>query len=249
MRVQCLFPLRIPLQFNYINFFNTRDMKNSMNLKAILLLIVMFCPVLLMAQNKDSLSTSAKIDSIYNMQKKMYSESKNEPLSNKKYGVEINLFRLLSLGKATTFSGSFSLFDVNRKSEISFPVYYQNPQSSDDLTEFTLDCHYRYFLGNTQNGFYLSGFARYAFLHGTLGDDYMFSPETPGIKGSESKLGIGFGLGYRIFSYKGLYWGVSASFGRYIIGKSNRFSGSFLSVDDDSEFIFDVELLKFGWAF
>jgi hypothetical protein len=224
-------------------------MRKELKFKTLLLAVAILLPIILAAQVKDTISTSAKIDSIYNLQKKMYSESKNTPLSNKNYGVEINLFRLLLLDEASTFSGSYSLFNVNRNAEISFPFYFQNPKKSVDLTEFTLDCHFRYFLGNTQNGFYLSGFVRYAFLQGTLGDNGLFNNSSSGIKDNEHKLGIGFGIGYRKFSYKGLYWGTSLSFGRYIIGENNIFYGSFLTIDDDSKYIFDFELLKFGWAF
>jgi len=68
-------------------------------------------------------------------------------------------------------------------------------------------------------------------------------------KGVANKLGIGFGMGYRIFSYKGLYWGVSASLGRYFIGENDMFQSSSYFADDDSEMIFDFEFLKFGWTF
>jgi hypothetical protein len=224
-------------------------MKTKLNINSILLLIILGNPMLLMAQSKDTLSMSSKIDSIYSMQKKMYIESKNEPLGNRKYGVEINVFRILAIDKATTFSGSFSLFNVSQKSEISFPFYFQDPGEKNDLTEFTLDCHYRYFLGNTLNGFYLSGFSRLAYLHGTLGNNYFYGNTMNYPTGNEGKFGLGIGLGYRKFSYKGLYWGASLSFGRYIVGKSNRFQGGFLAADDDNDFIIDAELLKFGWAF
>lgn len=208
-----------------------------------------FLPVLLNAQVKDTISTSAKIDSIYTFQKKMYSESKNSPLADKKVGVELNLFRVLMVNDMPTASGSVSLFNVDRHAEISFPFYFQGQKKSTDLIEFTLDCHYRYFLGNTQNGFYLSGFARYAYLKGPLGEDYLFGAPAGSIKSDESKFGVGVGIGYRIFSYRGLYWGTSLSFGRYVVGKNNKFASSFLSLDDDNEYILDFELLKFGWAF
>jgi hypothetical protein len=224
-------------------------MRKEIKIKTLLLAVAAFLPLLLTAQVKDTLSTAAKIDSIYYLQKKMYSESKNTPLMNKKYGVELNLIRLLLTEDATTLSGSFSLFNVNRNAEISFPFYYQNPKKSIDLTEFTLDCHFRYFLGNTQNGFYLSAFTRYAILHGTLGEDYIINTQSGDKKDTEHKLGIGFGIGYRIFSYSGLYWGTSLSIGRYFVGKNNKFSGSIFTFEDDDEYIFDMELLKFGWAF
>jgi hypothetical protein len=184
------------------------------------------------------------------LQKKIYIESKNAPLTNKNYGIEFNLFRLLLIDKSSTLSGSFSLFNVNRNAEISFPFYYQDGKNS-DVSEFSLDCHYRYFLGNTQNGFYLSGFARYAFLNGPLKNDYTLYYQSNNKNGSVNKLGIGVGLGYRIFSYKGLYWGASVSFGRFLTDNNNKFSGSssILSIGDDTEYIFDIEFLKFGWAF
>jgi hypothetical protein len=220
------------------------------------MLTIMLSPFLLTAQNIDTLSTSAKIDSIYNklnsmqnMQKQMYTETRNAPLANKKYGIECNLFRLIALDEIVSFSGTFSLFDINRNAEIAFPIFYLNPKESEALTEFTLDCHYRYFLGNTQNGFYISGFSRYAYLRGTIGLNKMyFWDSTPpnNETGSENKFGIGFGIGYRIFSYKGFYWGTSVSIGRYIIGKSDKFMGY---LDNDNSYIIDFELLKFGWAF
>lgn len=224
-------------------------MRPIIRIKTLLLAVTISLPIIVSAQVKDTLSTSAKIDSIYSLEKKIYREVKNEPLADKKFGVEFNFVRLLLMNEAFSLSGSFSVFNVNRHAELAFPVYYQHPKNSADLTEFTLDCHYRYFLGRYQNGFYLSAFTRYAYLNGTLGDNELFESPSPGIKDTEHKLGIGVGLGYRIFSYKGLYWGTSLSFGRYIIGQSKKFAGDFLSLDDDEEYILDVELLKFGFAF
>ena len=116
----------------------------------------------------------------------------------------------------------------------------------------TIDFHYRCFLGNTQNGFYLSGFLRYASLERYLGNNNLFyfgEEEEFNTKETEHKIGIGVGIGYRIFSYKGFYWGTSISFGRYIIGDSDNFYGNFLSWEEDLKQISDVELLKFGYAF
>jgi hypothetical protein len=202
-------------------------------------------------KTKDSLSVSSKIDSIYLLQKKMYNETKNTPLSKKKYGVEFNIARLLLIEKAVSLSGGFSLFGVNRHAEIAFPMYYSSPEDPKDLKEWTIDCHYRYFLGNTQHGFYLSGFVRYAHLNGYLGDNdlQLFDDGTAEVKSRENKVGIGVGLGFRKVSYKGLYWGASLSFGRYITGENDKFYGNFLSYDDDKKIIIDIEFLKFGWAF
>ncbi len=214
-----------------------------------LVVIVACVPLLLNAQVKDTISTSAKIDSIYNFQKKMYAESKNSPLAEKKVGLEFNFFRLLMIDSYPTVSGGVSLFNINRQAEVSIPFYIQGQKESGDLIDITVDCHFRYFLGNTQNGFYLSAFARYAYLKGTLGEDYLFGSSVTNTKSDESKLGVGVGIGCRIFSYRGLYWGTSISFGRYIVGESNKFASGILSMDDDNEYILDFELLKFGWAF
>lgn len=221
-----------------------------------LILLIMLNSIILNAQSRDSLTSSAKLDSIYkilnsmqSLQKNMYSETKNTPLANKKYGIECNLFRIITLDEMVSFSGTFSLFDINRHAEIAFPVFYKNPKETDGLTEFTIDCHYRYFLGNTQNGFYISGFSRYAYLKGTIGLNNLYfwnSAPRNTETGSGSKFGLGFGIGYRKFSYKGFYWGSSLSIGRYILGKNDTFIGYF---DNDDSYIIDFELLKFGWAF
>lgn len=216
---------------------------------SVFIFLFLFSPLVVNAQ-KDTISTSAKIDSIYTLQKKMYAEKKNTPLFNKTFGFEINPFRVLLIDKQATFSGTFSFFAVDRHAELAFPYYLQFPQTSTDLQEYTLDCHYRYFLGNTQNGFYLSAFARYAYLKGELGDNYIFFDDAPGSGiGHENKLGFGFGIGVRVFSYHRLYWGASFSFGRYLMGENNKFKSNFLAFDDDNEYILDFEFLKFGLSF
>lgn len=218
-------------------------------LKTLFLLLFVSLSFSAFAQEKEE-STSEKVDSIYTLQQKMYDENKNNPLHDKNYGVELNLIRLLFITDTFTLSGGFSLFDVDRGAEIVFPFFIQVPDDSDYLSEFTLDAHYRYFMGNTQNGFYLSAFTRYAYLEGVLGDTFLFDDEfTGGERDSEHKLGIGFGLGWRKFSYRGLYWGASFSVGRYLIGENDKFSSNLLDIDNDSEVIVNFELLKFGWAF
>ncbi len=235
--------------------------KNIIILAALALIPLL--PAAVKAEDAPKVSDSEKIDSILVMQKQVVRTIRNDPLTGKTFGVEANIARLLLAKDIISFSGGFSLFNVDRDAEIAFPFYYGKSEIDDfgdeallsdiDFTEFTQDVHYRYFLGNTQNGFYLSGFARGAYLEGVLGD-YAWDniEDTNTVKDSrdsEFKLGLGVGLGYRYFSYKGLYWGVGVSLGRYLLGESDRFRGAFFSLDSDSEFIIDVELLKFGWAF
>lgn len=189
-----------------------------------------------------------------------------QPLGDRRYGVEFNFFRLLTLGQSQeSLSGTFSLFNTDNNTEIAFPFmysrgehdeiyhYYSSPygyisgydKPNKDLTSFTVDAHYRKYLGHRLDGFYISGFGRMAHLNGLKDEDSQFS------EGSETKFGVGVGIGYRIISDDGFYWGASLSMGRYLVGDSEVFHDSEnLSADiDDSEIIFDVELLKFGYAF
>lgn len=207
---------------------------------------------------------SEKLDSLMDMSKQLVRTVKNDPLEGKNFGVEFNFLRALMLTEQTSISGGVSLFNVSRNAEISLPFFFSKSETNIegwpdslpqvDFMEFTQDVHYRYFLGNTQNGFYLGGFARGAYLSGIEGK-YVFDGMWDSTKvdnssrRSEGKLGVGVGLGYRKFSYKGLYWGASLNLGRYVIGENDKFRGGFLEWDNDAEMIFDVELFKFGWAF
>jgi hypothetical protein len=231
-------------------------------MKRIILIAIfsIFFSISLIAE--DIITEEGKVDSIYKTQKEMqkqqnliYETLKNNPLQNKKYGIEINLFRLLMWDADMwninhTFSSTFSLFSYKRDVEIAFPFFYNNSDNS-PIRQITLDCQYRKFLGNTQTGFFITGFIRYANLHGEYGDWWDiqgWNDEDNGI-GTENKVGIGFGFGYRKFSYKGFYWGTSLNLGRYLIGESDLFKSSPLWYDNDSEFIFNFEFFKFGYAF
>ena len=193
-----------------------------------------------------------KLDKVIGNQDKIYERVANEPLKGKHYGVELNIFRIIALQKDwLTFSGGFSLFDTNNKTEIAFPVFVSSTIPYDDFrfSYASIDVHYRQFLGGTLNGFYISGFSRGTYLKGRLGSEWeWFSDEkTENEYGSEMKIGVGVGIGYRVFSKTGYYWGVGLIVGRYLVGENDKFTGDIL--DEDSEFILDMELLKFGYAF
>ena len=199
-------------------------------------------------------STDNKLDTILQYQKTMYKEQKNSPLENKSYGVEINPFRLLLMSKGFSLSGGFALFNVTRVAEINFPLLYSKPEDDKSYREFDAACHFRYFLGNTQNGFYLSAFTQYTLLTGYDRKDWittLFDTTTNlGPRNTSNRWGLGFGLGFRKFSYKGLYWGSSLNFGRYLLKDNKRFYGEFLDlISNDVDYIIDFEFLKFGWAF
>ena len=246
-------------------------------MKKILLLIsliaLMTLPSFAETTNRNNeninLYTNSNITSINITQKgnskelsRNYETVKDNPLADKKWGIEINLIRLLfiHIGQDEfnyTFSGGVSLFNINRHVELAFPIFYYHIKNEVDneyeesLRQFTLDCHYRRFLGKTQKGFYISGFIRYANIRGTKENGWYNGYEELNLS-TENKIGIGFGFGYRIFSEMGLYWGVSLNIGIYLIGENYIFDEDplpFVYPFDDSIIIFNCELLKFGWAF
>jgi len=215
----------------------------------------------LYAEKATNISSDEKIDSIYVLQKKMYKDVKDQPLENKKYGVEFNFLRLLFFGSNIDYlnhslSGTFSLFFPKKKVEIAFPFFYSNPtvKWDDDyieessLRQITLDCHYRKFLGNSLNKFYIAGFIRYANLKGYEGEGWFDGKARDYKLSTENKIGIGISIGYRVFSYSGFYWGGSLNVGKYFIGKNNKFRDQTL-LDNDGEIIYNMEFFKFGYAF
>ena len=69
-------------------------MKKHTSTQIITLLVGLFISVSVFSQEKP-VSTNDKIDSIYYLQKQMYGEQKNNPLFDKKLGVEFNFIRLV----------------------------------------------------------------------------------------------------------------------------------------------------------
>jgi len=227
----------------------------------IVILVILFFSAL-HSEDDTNLKTEEKIDSIYVLQKKIYHTVKDQPLQDKKYGVEFNFLRLLFFGSDTDYlsrslSGTFSLFYPKKKVEIAFPFFYSNPKiewddyyygDNESVRQILIDCHYRKFLGNSLNKFYIAGFIRYANLNGYK-DSYYEDNDDELKKSTEHKIGLGISVGYRIFSYSGFYWGMSVNVGKYFIGENNIFRDQFLYSDNDSEVIFNIEFFKFGYAF
>lgn len=242
-----------------------------------LLLSLSLAPVVVAAQgaadpNRTPTETSSddtlqriegKLDRVLDASEEERTTFISEPLGGRTQGIEFNALRLLMWeGENKSLSGTYSRFYTEQNVEIALPfmysegeqdLYYSYPiesaplTHSSDLMSITLDAHYRKYLGHTLDGFYLSGFTRAAHLSGLRNG----TPSDGSRSGSETKLGLGVGVGYRIFSDSGLYWGMSLSVGRYLIGDSNVFVESeSVSADlDDEEVIFDVEFFKFGYAF
>ena len=213
-----------------------------------------------------ALADEAKIDSLLSITKDtgekvnlLYDQYKNDPLADKTWGVEFNFVRLLTIkDKTTTLSGGFSYFGKPGM-EIYIPWYYYRYNEEEDELEdlwyndfygkdkvFYTDARVRMFTGNTSNGFFMSALTRFAYLESS---DQNFLID------STFKWGVGVGIGWRSFSYRGFNWGFSLSAGRYFTGKENVLGKGVTSIlfleeaSNDTDIFFDIEILKFGFAF
>ncbi|MEN9307469.1 MAG: hypothetical protein RL173_1401 [Fibrobacterota bacterium] len=208
-----------------------------------------------------AMTDSQKLDSLMVGQQRIINSVADEPLAGKNFGIEISPLRLLTFGMDDGYSlaGTVSLFSVSRSAEIAIPLFYRHVTSKnevfyklkDDFTLVSADVQYRQFLGHTQNGFYLSAFGKLSNLDGYKSQTYteIYQDSIAPQKISRTKFGIGMGLGYRIFSHRGLYWGAGMTIGRFLSGKEDEFRSGDAIYNDDHQLILDVEFLKVGWAF
>jgi len=187
----------------------------------------------------DTLPEVSNIRTLNLWKQKLFEKYKSNPLAHRNYGIEINPLGLFD----NSFSSSFSFFNLNRDVEIIVPIHYSKPDDPNELTQFTLDCHYRQFLGNTQTGLYISLFVRYAYLQG-VPDKLWPILETE----YEHKFGIGIAIGYRAVFNNRLYWGINLGIGRFLIGRNNRFHSKYY-FNNDLKVIYDFQVLKIGYAF
>lgn len=217
------------------------------------ILVVLLFPIYSFSQD------NTKIDSIYQVVKKLYKEYKKDPLQGKKYGIDFNApYLLASLGDNILLSGGFSIFNAANKTELYFPIFYVNSNSNSQSGSAALlmDAHFRKYLGNTLHGFYIGGLFRVAFINETIStytpsyynNNYnYYSGSYSYSKNNQTKIGLGFEIGGRIISYSGWYWGWSLAFGKYF-GSNNGYRGDYILGAGDNILI-DMDLLKFGYAF
>lgn len=165
-------------------------------------------------------------------------------------GIELNPFRLLiSTDRWLSVSGTVAHFNNNNGVEIAIPFYYSNESAYDDYisdeTRFNLDIHYRKYLFDKEtDGLYLGAFGRYTYLDGQAQNSSRYV--------TINKFGLGIEMGFRLKSESlPLYWGASLSTGRYLGNSNNKLRRDVLfdAGFDDRAFIFDIELLKVGYAF
>ena len=177
-----------------------------------------------------------------------YLQAESLPLEGRKFGVEFNIPRLLTYSDSwKSASGTFSYFDHEERVEIALPWLISNQtesgyaENSRHFDAVNLDIHYRKFLGEKMDGFYLSGFGRLSHLNGLL--------ETKDKYEKSVKFGLGVGLGYRLFPTSGrYYWGIGLIVGRYVSGENEKYRSIDFALED-SPIIVDIEFLKFGYAF
>jgi hypothetical protein len=191
-----------------------------------------------------------KIDRIAGQVDELHEVVVRSPLEGKNWGVEINPIYLLFVDKGIGLTAGVSNFSWTRKAEIAFPIIYEKQDDLGGGSALTIDAHYRRFLSGRQRGFYISGFGRYQHANYRSISYCVIDGGCPEEEKTLDRGGVGFGIGYRIFSRMGLYWGTSLSLGRYIVGGK---------VEDNElpnvpslwfkDVIFDVELLKIGFAF
>ncbi len=162
-----------------------------------------------------------------------------DPLVGKIGGLEINpLYSMLySTGDRFCFSGTVSFFPKDQNVEIAFPFSKKTMtdnffQISDgEVTNLNIDAQYRYFLGEFRKGVYIMGGFRYS----------SHDEQDSVISHSYDRSGISFGVGYRIFGMKGLYWGCSIYVGKYYWGDVN--------LPGTGNGFMNLEFLKFGKTF
>lgn len=175
----------------------------------------------------------------------------NQATIKNNIGIEVNPLRLILANENWfTFSGTLSYFDNQNGAEIAFPIFYSSDKYWNEFenreTRLNLDIHYRKFLFTKEtNGLYIGGFGRYTYLDGEARDSSQYV--------TVNKFGLGIELGVRLKNTKtsSFYWGSSIAVGRYLGNSNEKLSRKdFLDVGwDDRASIFDIELLKVGYAF
>tara|TARA_B110000263_G_C15267628_1_gene491912 strand:+ start:270 stop:872 length:603 start_codon:yes stop_codon:yes gene_type:complete len=158
-----------------------------------------------------------------------------DPLANKTMGIMFNPIATILYDEGLRINGGFSYFPKNKRTELYLGYQYINESDNQDY-QLDIDILNRlYFARKYRKGFHL--------LYGTRFTSYKNSNNYWDDENSEprvnSKLGVSFGVGYRIFSKNGLYWGTSLYVGRHLLVEDE---------DDDHPYLW-MELFKIGYLF
>src|SRR5688500_4033855 len=107
-------------------------------------------------------SENAKLDSLLSLTREIKAEVKKfNPLQDKTMGIELNPVWQILAQDGLALTGGIQVFAWDRHAEFSFPWQVFK---DDDEAMYSLDLHYRRFLGDWQQGFYLAGFTRAAYM-------------------------------------------------------------------------------------
>jgi hypothetical protein len=138
-------------------------------------------------------------------------------------------------------SAEVNLWNIQRNAEINIPFQYisssvfaeEEDNVKEDVRIYTFGAYYRYFFHEKQQGFFAQ-----------VGWQYLNAKITNPLEESTGSLNsLLFGFGYRLIAKNGLFWGCGLAAGK-AWGKVEDPDGDTRA----SGFWFDVDLLKFGYA-
>ena len=151
-----------------------------------------------------------------------------DPLRNKTIGIMFNPIAPIIYDQGLRIYGGFSYFPKGKQNELYLGYQYIN---DDDSKNYRLDIDILnrfYFSRKYRKGFHLLYGTRFSHRKTKYSDEVY-----------DEMLGLSFGVGYRIFSKNGLYWGTSLYVGRHLLSGDS---------DENDPYLF-MELLKIGYLF
>ena len=160
-----------------------------------------------------------------------------DPLANKKLGIMFNPISPILYEDGLRLSGGFSYFPKDKDTEFSLGYQYIN-KSDDRDYQLDIDILNRFYFGRKyRKGFHLLYGGRVTSYRNSSINFFGYDIETETTEGF--MLGVSFGLGYRILSKKGWYWGASYYIGRHLLVEN----------ENDDDIYMWMELLKIGYLF
>ena len=162
-----------------------------------------------------------------------------DPTANRTIGFMFNPIASITYTAGLRLIGGISYFPKNTKNEFSINYNYEK-ESDDDDYHLRIDVLNRfYFDRKYRKGFHVLTGLRYASYESSDGSFFNFDYDHE--THEASMLGLGFGIGYRIFNKNGWYWGTSLYLGRNFMVDSTQ--------DDESNTYMFMELFKIGYLF
>ncbi len=173
------------------------------------------------------------------------------------YGLEINPAAALvgSAYESMLLYAGVNILNYKRDVELAFPITFWQEFKDNRNTILNIDAQYRWFMKDKQEGlFSIFGVRISYFTHEDqyydyipLSNEYYFHDKQIDFL----KFGVCFGMGYRYYSPKGIYWGFAIYIGRYLNNVDNGHDKEFdmFFINTGKRTFLEVEFLKFGYAF